>query len=243
MIEMARRCRKLKGLGHVSTLYVVGTRQGKLPENAGPDGDFNNSYEQTKFEAEELVRASGLPMDIYRLALLQGRAEDGYVHHYLESHMLMAAFCRGACALLPGSPDASLDMLPTDYTARALVRLITEQAVSGRIWSIAAGDEAPSVADLYAAISQCVVARGEAAPPQPSYIDQAMLETILECDDPSEYGMSPGACAILEIVGAYLLRPKIYTASWIPGMPPPPHPAEWLVPVLDYCLARGWGRR
>jgi len=243
IVELAHRCRSLRGFGHVSTLYVVGTRHGKLPENAEPEGYFNNAYEQTKYEAEQLVRASGLPADIYRLALLQGRSEDGYVHHFLESHMLMDAFCRGSCALLPGSPTARLDMLPTDYTAQALVCLLTEQPFSGRIWSIAAGDGAPSIAELYQLICQRMVMSGKLPPSAPRFIEQSALQKILQSDDPYEYGISPGACAILETVGGYLFYPKIYTPSVIPGMPPPPMPAEWMKPVLDYCLASGWGRR
>ena len=243
VLEFAQQCARLHNLAHVSTLYVVGTRQGKLPEDAVPEDSFNNEYERTKYEAELLVRASGLPMDIYRLALLQGRAEDGYVHHYLESHMLMDAFCRGTCPMLPGRPGASLDMLPTDYTAQAIVRLIAEHPPTGRIWSIAAGDAAPSITQLYQAISDGLRDLGKPTPPSPRHIDAAALQHILASDDPHEHGMSPGACAILEIVGAYLLRPKIYTPSKIPGMPPPPPAMQWLKPVLAHCFATGWGRR
>jgi thioester reductase-like protein len=242
VIEFAQRCPLLRSFGHISTLYVVGTRQGKLPENAAPDGEFNNVYEQTKYEAEQLVQTCGLPVDIYRLALLQGRAEDGYVHHFLESHMLMDAFCRGACRCLPGTQYAQLDMLPTDYTASALVKLLIDHPASGRIWSIAAGDDAPSIENLYEFIQQCMLARGKIPPPQVSYIDQARFQQICECDNPSEHGISPGACAILDIVSGYLLRPKIYTASIIPGLPSPPAPAQWMLPVFDYCLRTGWGR-
>jgi len=243
MIEVTRQCPMLKTFGYVSTLYVVGTRQGKLPENAAPEGEFNNAYEQTKYEAEQLVRSCGLPADIYRLALLQGRAADGYVHHFLESHMLMDAFCRGACASIPGTAQARLDMLPTDYTATVLVKLLSEHAASGHIWSIAAGDDAPTIAQLYELIRQQMVARGLPEPVQPNYIDHDTLQAILQSDDPRAHGLSPGACAILEVVGAYLLRPKIYTSSTVAGMPPAPPPSTWMLPVLNYCLNTGWGRR
>jgi long-chain acyl-CoA synthetase len=243
MIEVAKLCPKLRSFGHVSTLYVVGTRQGKLPEDAVPEGEFNNAYEQTKYEAEQLVLASGLPVDIYRLSLLQGRATDGYVHHFLESHMLMNAFCRGFCSRLPGTPQGRLDMLPTDYTASALVKLITEHAPCGRVWSIAAGDDAPSISDIYELICQLFIARGSEVPTQPIYIDQATLTMILQSDDPREYGLSPGTCAILEVTSGYLLRPKIFTPSIIPGFPRPPLHAVWMRSVLDYCINTGWGRR
>ncbi len=243
VIEFAQGCPALQIVGHVSTLYVVGTRQGKLPENAEPLGEFNNAYEQTKYEAEQLVLASGLPVDIYRLALLQGRAEDGYVHHFLESHMLMDAFCRGACTSLPGSSGGHLDMLPTDYTAVVLVKLLLEYPAAGKIWSIAAGDDAPSIGELYEFIRRSMLANGKQPPQQPRYIDKLTLEKILASDDPSEEGLSPGACAILEIVSGYLLRPKIYTSSVVPGLSPPPKPEAWLPQILNYCLRTGWGRR
>ena len=243
VIEFARHCHQLRSLGHVSTLYVVGTRRGKLPENAAPEGAFNNSYEQTKYEAEQLVQASGLPFDIYRLSLLQGRAEDGYVHRYLESHMLMDAFCRGTCAVLPGSPDASLDMLPTDYTAQALVRLIAERPASKRIWSIAAGDDAPSLSQLFQLICRRMSVAGKAPPPEPRYLDQRALQELLQSDETGDQGVSSSARTIFETVGPYLLRPKIYTPSQISGMPPAPGLLQWLPSVLDHCMSTGWGRR
>jgi len=46
---------------YISTCHVCGRRRGSVPEESLDDGyGFFNHYERSKFEAERLVRASGL---------------------------------------------------------------------------------------------------------------------------------------------------------------------------------------
>ena len=61
MIELAQLCHSRGGLEHfsyISTAYVAGTHKGGFGEDQLDVGQrFRNPYEQSKFEAERLVRA------------------------------------------------------------------------------------------------------------------------------------------------------------------------------------------
>ena len=95
-----------------------------------------NAYEESKYEAELLVRAAfaELPIAVYRLSLLMGRAEDGYVHQPLEAHKMFELFLSGKARRIPGDPSHTLDMLPSDYAVRLLHDLFVHRFEAGRTY-------------------------------------------------------------------------------------------------------------
>ena len=63
---------------YVSTAYICGTTTGVIPEDElPPRNGFRNIYEETKYDAEQLVRASGLPFTILRPSILLGNSRTG----------------------------------------------------------------------------------------------------------------------------------------------------------------------
>ena len=82
MLEFAELARERGGLnryGRDSTAYVCGNHTGRFTEH---DLDmrqgFHNSYEQSKFEAEKLVRAhTDLPWTILRPSIVVGDRRSG----------------------------------------------------------------------------------------------------------------------------------------------------------------------
>ncbi|MGI8801179.1 MAG: SDR family oxidoreductase, partial [Solirubrobacteraceae bacterium] len=73
--ELAAACGGLRRYGHVSTAYVAGTHAGRFAERDLELGQtFHNSYERSKFEAEQLVRsrARELPTTILRPSIVVG---------------------------------------------------------------------------------------------------------------------------------------------------------------------------
>src|SRR5690606_18197552 len=56
---------------HLSTAFVAGARVGPVTESMpGGDAGFVNGYEQSKYEAELLVRSSGVPHVIVRPSVI-----------------------------------------------------------------------------------------------------------------------------------------------------------------------------
>src|SRR6185312_6951808 len=63
VLELASAVPGLTKLGYISTAFVAGRRTGRILESElQHDAGFVNSYEQSKYEAELLVRASDLPV-------------------------------------------------------------------------------------------------------------------------------------------------------------------------------------
>ena len=80
---------KVKYLHYVSTAYVAGTYSGRVMEDTMPATDFNNSYERSKFEAEQMVRACGIPHTIYRPSIVVGRLSDGLIRKPLAFYRIL----------------------------------------------------------------------------------------------------------------------------------------------------------
>jgi nucleoside-diphosphate-sugar epimerase len=78
VLAFARHCTRLEKFIHLSTTCIAGKRTGIIPDAPlSCDAGFVNAYEQTKWEAEELVLRSGLPSQIVRLATVVGSERMG----------------------------------------------------------------------------------------------------------------------------------------------------------------------
>ena len=84
MLELAELCQRRGGLEHfsyISTAYVAGTHKGEFSEDQLDVGQrFRNPYEQSKFEAERLVRAAEgrLPIQVFRPSIVVGERTTGW---------------------------------------------------------------------------------------------------------------------------------------------------------------------
>src|SRR5947209_5292167 len=91
VVELARRSPCLRKLLHVSTAYIAGRKPGPLHEAAmtEPHGWFN-SYEQSKFEAEQIVldQASDIPVVIARISTIVGNSSTGRISQFNYFHQL-----------------------------------------------------------------------------------------------------------------------------------------------------------
>ncbi|MFH1877557.1 MAG: SDR family oxidoreductase [Candidatus Omnitrophota bacterium] len=84
VLDFAEACCKrgqLKKVNHISTAYVFGNKVCTFRETDLNIGQgFNNTYEQSKFEAEEAVmqyREKGLDIDIFRPSIILGDSKTG----------------------------------------------------------------------------------------------------------------------------------------------------------------------
>ncbi|HUR85536.1 MAG TPA: SDR family oxidoreductase [Solirubrobacteraceae bacterium] len=133
---------------HVSTAYVAGERNGCVHEADGDVGqDFRNTYERTKLEAEELVRASSLPAAILRPSVIVGDSVTGWTPAFNVIYFPLQAFARGLFPNVPGDAGARLDIVPVDTVADALLELLCGPVRDGA-FHVVAGDTAPTNTEL-----------------------------------------------------------------------------------------------
>ncbi len=102
VLELAQDCRKLRRVTHFSTVFVSGDRVGVVAEDELSAGQaFRNAYEQTKFEAEILVRrAMGqLPCTVLRPSIVVGDSKTGEIDQFYAAPPLRPS--AGKASLLP----------------------------------------------------------------------------------------------------------------------------------------------
>lgn len=154
MIELAERCQARGGLEHfsyVSTAYVAGTHKGSFGEDQLDVGQrFRNPYEQSKFEAEQLVRAQGgrLPIQIFRPSIVVGEHTTGWTPAFNVLYSPLKAFVRGSLPALPARRSAPVDVVPVDYVADAIFELTQDRVDGTSTYHLVAGPRATSVGRL-----------------------------------------------------------------------------------------------
>ncbi len=125
VIELAA---KIGGrLHHVSSIAVAGSRwKGKFTEDMFDEGQvLDHPYYRTKFDAERLVRESGLRYRIYRPGLVIGSSEDGEADRIDGPYYAFKLIQRLRSAVPPWVPMVGLEggeinVVPVDFVARAL---------------------------------------------------------------------------------------------------------------------------
>jgi nucleoside-diphosphate-sugar epimerase len=153
-LEWAGGCRNLKRYVLVSSVFVSGSRTGRILETATETPpDFVTHYQRTKWESEHVALTSGLPVGIARISLILGSHATGSVQRTGAVHSLIKWFARGLVPMVPGHPEAKADVIATETATRCLARAVTGDwggVPNGKppIWHIAAGDHAPKMVEL-----------------------------------------------------------------------------------------------
>jgi thioester reductase-like protein len=127
VLDFGMRCREngqFKSFHHVSTLAVMGDSGGMFYENDLDVGQkFNNTYEQTKFEAEKLIdkyREKGLLISIYRPSVITGHSISGEVSDFQFFYHPLHIFSLGIFEEVPVNRKIRCNLVPVDYVTKAL---------------------------------------------------------------------------------------------------------------------------
>ena len=174
MLELAQDCARRGGLrrfSYVSTAYVAGDHTGTFAEEDLEVGQrFRNTYERSKFEAEQLVRsrAHDLPIDIFRPSVVVGERTSGWTNSFNVVYWPVRAFRLGTYSALPARRASPIDVVPSDYVADAIVALAERPEESGATHHLTAGEDAPAVGTLLDIAAERLSARTpKVIPPWP----------------------------------------------------------------------------
>ena len=150
LLDFAREVPRLTRFHHVSTIGVAGRLSGLLAEEPLLPTEFNNAYEQSKWEAERLVlaRSGELPISVHRLSQIFGDSRTGWTPHFRMSYMFARLVLSGVLPCLPLREGAMTDAVTADYAADALFALLLgHQPISGAIFHEVAGHRAMPIRD------------------------------------------------------------------------------------------------
>ena len=177
LLDFAAGARQLRSLAYVGTAYVAGERTGLVRESELAVGQsYRNTYEQTKAEAEALVRSrlDSLPGMILRPSIIVGDSRTGATSSFKMMYWPLKIYARRLWRTVPGYPDAVLDIVPVDYVAASVARLVFDEAALGSTAHLCAGPRGS------ATIEQ--IARRAAEyfqVPEPRYVDPKFFFAVV----------------------------------------------------------------
>ncbi len=247
VLDFSAGARQLRSFAYVGTAYVAGERTGLVRENELAAGQsYRNSYEQTKAEAEALVRArlSMLPGMILRPSIVVGDSRTGFTSSFKMMYWPLKIYARRLWRTVPGYPDAVLDIVPVDFVATSITRLLFDEAALGCTAHLCAGPRGS------ATIEQIAHRAAEYFhAPEPRYVDPwlffAALRPLLLA---ALWGRKR---RVLRDGRAYrdyfTMRMQFDTSNAERLLAPaglrPPPVLDYLDRLFHYCVASDWGRR
>jgi len=149
LLELAHDCTTPAHVAHVSTAFVAGRRTGPIAETLGATtAGFVNAYEQSKHEAEELVRAQAASWVILRSSTVVCDDAGGRVTQLNAVHRALRLFHDGLVAMMPGVAGSTVDAVTASFVADAIARLALRDDANGHVVHLCAGEGALPLDEL-----------------------------------------------------------------------------------------------
>ena len=127
VLDFALQCLKngcFESVNHISTVAVSGTYHGIFYEDSLDEGQsFKNTYEQTKFEAEQLIqayRAKGLNVNAFRPSGIIGDSQDGYATNFRLIYQPLRIVSLGIYKQIPAKGNIRCNVVPVDFLSDAI---------------------------------------------------------------------------------------------------------------------------
>jgi thioester reductase-like protein len=155
---------RLQRLDHISTTFIAGDRTDLALETEIDIGQRpRNSYERSKLEAEKVIakaRGEGLPITVHRPSIIVGDSRTGRASSFKVLYWPMKVYARGRWRTMFGRPDCTLDVVPVDFVADAMIALLDDPSALHKTVHLAAGRERQSTIGEVVEIAEAIFERG-----------------------------------------------------------------------------------
>ncbi len=263
VIALANESKRVReqaaSLLHVSTAYVVGDTDTIVsPDLLQLDAPFRNAYEQSKAEAEALVRAARVPFTIVRPSIIVGHSVTGVTSAFNVIYIPARFLAEGLFSILPGAPFTPFDLVPIDYVARAITALVQAPDCSGRSYHLCSGvGRETTVREILEFIVKTVNTyrrKGLALLHTPPIISPELLLRACQSFSSARHNLERLFVKKLSVwvqtrpFIPYMLRNPRFDISGNESflhsgcLHPPPLFTEYAERVFKYCLDTNWGR-
>lgn len=247
ILDLAKGARLLRSFAYVGTAYVAGERSGLVREDELQVGQrYRNTYEQTKAEAETLVRSylDSLPGVILRPSIIVGDSRTGVTSSFKMMYWPLKIYARRLWRTVPGYPDAVLDIVPVDFVAKSVAQLLFDEAALSCTVHLCAGPKGSATIEQVARRAMEYFDG-----PEPRFVDPRLFFAALR---PLLYlGLWGRKRRVLRDGRAYrdyfTMRMQFDTTNahrllHPAGVSPPPV-LDYLDNLFRYCVTSEWGRR
>jgi len=247
VLDFAASARQVRSFVYVGTAYVAGQRTGLIREDELNVGQvFRNTYEQTKSEAEALVRSrfGSLPCVVLRPSIIVGDSRTGVTSSFKMMYWPLKIYARRLWRTVPGYPDAVLDIVPVDFVASAVARLAFDDAARSTAVHLCAGPRGSATIDQ---IAHRAAAFFDGPPAR--FVDPRLFFAAIR---PLLYVSLWGRKRRVLIDGRayrdyFTMRMQFDTTNAERLLAPvgicPPPVMDYLDRLFNYCVASEWGRK
>lgn len=254
VLDHARVCPQLDRVGIVSTAFVAGRRAGTILEDElDLDAKFNNEYEHSKALAEQAARdeMADLPIAVYRLSIVTGRATDGCISRLTGLYPILRLFHQGLLAMFPGDGDQRIDLIPADFAAAAIHHLFAQAFVPGKTYQVCAGAERsftldnlfPGIDAFLAAADPAWRGRGQPLPlPVSAEVFRDFISIVELTGNPrlrQIIGQVSTVTRQLEVPKTFDTRGFDEATRGVERLALP-HARDWLLPSVARAVATNW---
>lgn len=136
---------EFKGFSHISTFAIAGMAKGIFYETDLDVGQqFNNCYEQSKFEAEKLVaayREKGLSVSVFRPSIIVGDSKTGETRSFETLYKPLHFLSLGLYDQLPAKGWTKFNLVPVDSVAEAIHQIIEKNGIKNLNYHLVNPDE------------------------------------------------------------------------------------------------------
>ena len=267
VLDFAADCPRLQGIACFSTVYVSGRRTGTFGEDDCGDAGagFVNSYEQSKAEMEELVRAAmpRLPIVVLRLSTIIGDSRTGTVTGFNALHHALRLLYQGLVPMMPGEASTEIDLIPLDFAAdasHALVRGMAQMGCAvrdgqgvdaGRVYHLCAGHSRSTTVGTLLDATMSAFTRYRPAwrkrtVERPAFADVRTYELFVRSVEEAGNEVLLGATRSVQALAWQLAYPKTFddrraAAVLAPLGIRPPAVLEYFPGIVRYCIETNWG--
>jgi nucleoside-diphosphate-sugar epimerase len=245
--EVAEDCRQLARFVYVSTAFVAGRATGTVLElDNGCQAGWVNAYEQSKYEAESTLRASGLPWTIVRPSTIVCRGPAGDIPQINAVHRALRIYHRGLAAMIPGDRENPLDVITSTYVIEAIAKLALDERALRRTVHLCSGRGALTLGEM-------VDTAYEVWAESPEWRKRGVERAIIT--DPVTYGLFERAVmetgdvrlrAVLSSLSHFipqLALPKVFDTTLAERLfDSPPAVSSYWKPMLRALIASSWGQ-
>jgi thioester reductase-like protein len=246
LAEELHACGRLRRVDYFSTAFVAGNAPGTVYEDRLDPAQFNNTYEQTKWEAERVVREAQqrLPVTIYRPSIIVGDSRTGYTSNFRVLYWPLKVLASGLVVVVPADRKGVVDVVPIDYVVEAFEALSRTEQSLGRCYHLAAGPERQSSCGelLEMAAEFFAVREPWMIPPQVSYrMVRPLLYTVF-------WGKRRALLKRGELYFPYFsYRASFDTATTADHLAAAgvaaPFVRQYFHNIMKFCIDSNWGRK
>ena len=252
VLDLARGCRRLRGIVCLSTVHVAGRRTGPIEEEIVEHGTgFVNNYEQSKYESELLARERmpDQPISIVRLSTVLGDSRTGEVAKLAAIHQGLRLYYHSLAPMIPGFPSSPVDVLPSDYAAAALAHLAISNFSAGSVFQLCGGRDALSLEDLLKMTHEAFVryrpAWRKRSIASPTIVDLATFELFARSVDEVGDNLLRQSVNVIRHFAPQLAYPKTYADAGcrraLDNMGTErPRIADFYPKVVRWLIESGW---